>query len=630
MLTSKSLRIRIAASFVLLFVPFGVALAQEQPLKIDYRLGMSHPSSHLFEVTIEVGLPADTKTNSLDFQMPKWSPGRYAVFDFAKNVQEVQAAAGICPPNSRCDMAMRPVTRVDDQTWRVPFMNSSSLTITYKVFANDLSGTFSQLDARHANFNGGWVFMYVLNHKQDPVSLSINAPKSWHIVNGRTESKDKTEFQFPNWDIMIDTPTEIAPDWTEDDFKVDGKTYHVVVHSLGNEGSKRPDLVRGIEKIVRAETAMWGPPEFDSYTFLVHFANDGHSSDGMEHLTSTQVIMPGALGETGMLEETLDGIAHEFFHVWNVKRLRPLELGPWDFTQPANTRGLWIAEGITNYYGHLMQRRAGLWDDAKLLSTLAGQITEVENAPGSRLMSAEESSLSAPFIDDAVHAQHTNLENTSISYYPKGEVLGIVLDLLIRGKTNGKASLDDVMRRMYEEFYLKSPNATYYLRGRGYQNEDFERVTSEVTGADMSEFFKRYVRGVETPPYDEAFAQVGLRLGRDPRQPVSIGIANDENDTANFKLAQVRPNSPAAGAGLEPGDTIIMFGRIRLTPANFQKTLSQYKPGERVALTIQRDGRSMQTALTLTSAKVFDYRIEEMKDATPEAKALRAAWLNGK
>src|SRR2546427_2759226 len=563
MLTSKSLRIRIAASFVLLFVPFGVALAQEQPLKIDYRLGMSHPSSHLFEVTIEIGLAADTKTNSLDFQMPKWSPGRYAVFDFAKNVQEVQAAAGICPPNSRCDMAMRPVTRVDDQTWRVPFMNSSSLTITYKVFANDLSGTFSQLDARHANFNGGCVFMYVVNHKQDPVSLSINAPKSWHIVNGRTESKDKTEFQFPNWDIMIDTPTEIAPDWTEDNFKVDGKTYHVVVHSLGNEGGKRPALVAAIEKIVRAETAMWGAPEFDSYTFLIHFAADGHSGDGMEHLTSTQVILPAALADPGMYEEALDAIAHEFFHVWNVKRLRPIELGPWDFTRPANTRGLWIAEGITNYYGHLMQRRAGLWDDAKFLSTLSGQITEVENAPGSRLMSAEESSLSAPFLDDAVHAQQTNLTNTSISYYPKGEVLGLVLDLLIRGKTEGKASLDDVMRRMYDEFYVQSPNATYYLRGRGYRNEDFERMVSEVAGADMSDFFRRYVRGVDSPPYDEAFAEVGLRLVRERRQPVALGITFDDSNSINITIADILSNSPAQEAGLRVGDTIVSFGGTR-------------------------------------------------------------------
>src|SRR2546429_9984396 len=149
-------------------------------------------------------------------------------------------------------------------------------------------------------------------------------------------------------------------------------------------------------------------------------------------------------------------------------------------------------------------------------------------------MSAEESSLSAPFIDDAPHAQQTNLANTSISYYPKGEILGVVLDLLIRGKTRGKASLDEVMRRMYEEFYLKSPNATYYLRGRGYKNEDFERVTSEVAGADMSDFFKRFVRGVESPPYEEAFAQVGLRFVRQPRAPVAGGVSADANDQANF------------------------------------------------------------------------------------------------
>lgn len=621
---------RSLSTSVLLLIFAVFAVGQEQPLKIKYWLAMSHPSSHLFEVTIEVEMPADGKVTSLDFQMPKWSPGRYAVFDFAKNVQEFHAFHGVCAATADCMLPSSEATRLDDQTWQVQTHGIKNLLVVYKVFANDLSGTFSQLNSRHANLNGGCIFMYVVNHKQDPVSLSIKAPSDWRIINGRMDKKDQAEWQFQNWDILIDTPTEIAPDWTEDDFVVDGKTYRMVVHSLGNEGGKRSALVRDVEKIVRAETAMWGPPEFDSYTFLIHFANDSHSSDGMEHLTSTQVIEPGALADSGMYEETLDAIAHEFFHVWNVKRLRPIELGPWDFTRPANTRGLWIAEGITNYYGHLMQRRAGLWNDAKLVSTLAAQIAEVENAPGSRLMSAEESSLSAPFIDDAPHAQQTNLANASISYYPKGEILGLVLDLLIRGKTNGKASLDDVMRRMYEDFYLKSANATYYLRGRGYKNEDFERIVAEVAGADMSDFFKRYVRGVETPPYEEAFAQVGLRFVREPRLRVSIGITADDEYEANLKVAGMRSDSPAAAAGLEVGDIITTFGGVKLTPENFLKTLARYKPGDRVLLTLQRNSHSMQATLVLGEPTIFNYRIEEVKGGPVEAKALRAAWLNGK
>lgn len=614
----------------LILLALAVSVSAQEPLKIDYRLAMSQPASHLFEVAIEVEFPGESRPDSLDFQMAKWSPGRYAVFDFAKNVQEVSALAGKELRPAGFHKLSVPVNRVDDQTWRVQTLGNSSVTFTYKVFGNDLSGTFSQLDSRHANFNGGSIFMYVVNHKQDPVGLSINPPAGWRIVNGRTEQRDQRAWQFPNWDIMIDTPTEVAPDWTEDTFTVEGKTYHVVIHAFGKDGAKRPALVRDIEKIVRAETAMWGPPEFDSYTFLVHFANDGRSGDGMEHLTSTQIIMPGELADATQYQEALGTAAHEFFHVWNVKRLRPIELGPWDFTRPANTRGLWIAEGITNYYGHLMMRRSGLWTDTQFLKTLTDQISDVDNSPGSKLMSAEESSLSAPFIDDAPHAQENNLANTAISYYPKGEIIGVVLDLLIRGRTNGKGSLDDVMRRMYDEFYLKSPQASYYLRGRGYRNEDFERTVSEVAGADMSDFFRRYVRGVETPPYEEAFAKVGLKFIREPRGPVTVGISADEEEKTNFKVGSVRANSPAATAGLEEGDVITLFGGTRLTPANLLKTVSRYKPGDRVPVVLQRNGRSLRLTITMAEPLLFNYRIEENPNASAEAKAMRTAWLNRK
>ncbi len=596
----------------------GVAVAQEQEpsLKsISYRLSMSRPTSHLFEVAITIELPEQLKDKPLQLQMARWSPGRYAVFDFAKNVQEFRA-------NCRA-------TRLDGHTWSVEPAGATAIDVSYKVFGNDLSGTFSQLDERHANYNGASIFMYVVGHKSDPVKLKIQAPTGWKIVNGRMDQPGQTEWQFPNWDEMIDTSTEIAPDWTQETFEIDGKRYHVVVHSFGAEGGKRPSLVKDIERIVRAQVAMWGQPEFTDYTFLIHYAADDHSGDGMEHLTSTQIIEPGALGEAGVYEETLGTVSHEFFHVWNVKRLRPEELGPWDFTRPLVTRGLWVAEGFTNYYGHVMLRRAGIWSDKKFLDRQAQTIERIENAPGSRLMSAEESSLSAPFIDDAPHAQLTNLQNTSISYYPKGELIGMVMDLLIRGRSKGRSSLDDVMRRMYDEFYLKSPNSTYYLRGRGYQTEDLERVVSQVSGTDFSDFFKRYVRSVEVLPYEEAFSHVGLRLVKTQlREPFDAGLSLEfEDETA--LIENVRNGSPAEDAGLQAADEIVSLARRAPAKQSWLKMLARYKPGDSIPIVVKRDRRTIKTNLILKEPERFDYRIEEDPRATAEQKALRLAWLKG-
>ena len=606
-------RIIVAVAFIAAFS--SAVFAQDPPLKsITYRLSMSRPMSHLFEVSILIELPDQLKDKSLQLQMGRWSPGRYGVFDFAKNVQEVRAVA---------DGAARQVTRVNDQTWSVSPLGVSRLTVSYKVFGNDLSGTFSQLDQRHANYNGGSIFMYVIGHKRDPVKLEINAPAGWKIVNGRTDRLGQTEWQFPNWDIMIDTPTEIAPDWTRDDFDIDGRKYHVIVHSFGPEGGKRPALVKDIEKIVRAEIAMWGAPEFQEYTFLLHFAADDHSGDGMEHLTSTQIIQPGALGDPGTYERTLGTVAHEFFHVWNVKRLRPEELGPWDFTRPLATRGLWIAEGFTNYYGHLMLRRAGLWDERKFLDAEGETIKGIESAQGSRLMSAEESSLSAPFIDGSPQAQTTNLQNTTISYYPKGELIGMVMDLLVRGRTKGKSSLDDVMRAMYEEFYLKSPNSSYYLRGRGYQTEDLERVASRRSGVDFADFFKRYIRDVEVLPYEEAFAYVGLRLVKtQAKEPFNAGLS-----IQGTVIENVRNNSPAEDAGLQAGDQILSLAGKDVTK-DWLKTLARFKTDDSVPITVKRDRQTIKTNIVLGQPERFDYRIEEKTDATAEQKALRAGWLN--
>ena len=597
-------------------------LQSQAPYTISYRLAMSRPASHLFELTIDVTVPANETSGTVDFQIPKWQPGRYSVADFAANVQEFAAHS-----------QNRPLawTKIDEQTWRVQRQGNRSVTVTYKMFGDDLSGTYAQLDVGHANYTGGEIFMYVVGHKADAVDLHIDAPANWRVVNGRTERPNQVDWKYPNYEILIDNPTEIGPDWTMDDFKVDGKTYHVVVHSRGDEGGRRPAFVRDVEKIVRAETAMWGAPEFDSYTFMFHFAADDRSSDGMEHLMSTQIIEPGILADRNTYDGAVSTSAHEFFHAWNVKRLRPVELGPWDWTKPAATRGLWIAEGFTQYYGIAMYHRAGFTDSTQFLRDVSQTITIIEDSPANKLMSAEASSMAAPFIDAALHRQRTNLSNTSLSYYLKGELIALNLDLLIRGWTRGQKSLDDVMRRAYDEFYVKSPNASYYLKGRGYSIEDFARIASEVAGRDMTTWFAKYVRGVDPLPYDEALGAVGMRVTKaQASQPYTAGIVIDRDDRVALRLAALTSGSPAERGGLQQGDVLVSIGGTNVSRDNWVSVLNRYKKGDHIPVTVRRFRRNMELSIELGDPDVYDYRIEELPNASAEMKRLRSAWLDGK
>ena len=275
-----------------------------------------------------------------------------------------------------------------------------------------------------------------------------------------------------------------------------------------------------------------------------------------------------------------------------------------------------------------MMRRAGIWNETRFVARQAETIDRIENAPGSRLMSAEESSLSAPFMDDAPHSQLTNLANTSISYYPKGELIGMVLDLLVRGRTKGKASLDDIMRAMYEEFYRKSSNNSYYLRGRGYTTEDVQRVASQVAGFDLSDFFHRYIRNTEMLPYDEALSYVGLKLVKTQKaQPYNAGITLDSDDEAGLRIGSVRNNSPAEDAGLDVGDEILDLAGRKVTRQTWFATLARYKPGDSVPITVKRDRKTITKKLIMGQPDRFEYKIEFKADATDDQKALRTAWL---
>lgn len=584
---------------------------------IQYRLRMPAPASHLFEVTITAKADGSAP---VDFQMPAWSPGRYVIFDFARNVQDVAAAdAG---------GAALPVSKLDKQTWRVAPGAAGDVVFSYRVFADDLSGTFSQLDERHGNYNGASVYMYVVGRKPNPVRLTIEPPRHWRIVNGAAASVGQTDYAFANYDLLIDTPTEIAPDFEVREFRDGGCAYRVVTHQLGDRTS--PDrYAADIEKIVRAENAVMGvPPDLTQYTFLIHFAPRNESGDGMEHLTSTQIVVTADLGEKSRYDDALSVVAHEYFHIWNVKRIRPAELGPWDYTRENHTTSLWIAEGLTSYYGDLSLVRAGLKTPQEYYAALTNEITILENSAGRATMSLERSSFDTWLFLSLRARQHTNSAKTTISYYNKGEVVGMLLDLEIRHRTNGQRSLDDVFRLMWRRFYVDEPAESYYYKGRGYRGADFLAAVNEVAGADLSEFFAKYVSGTEELDYDTALGYVGLRLDRERRvNAVGYGIRLDDDDN-RLRVESLREDGLAAQSGLRIGDVLLRIDDKVATKATaralFEKARVVPTP-----IQVMRDGREIDLTIAgVPSTISFD--IEERPDATAEQQAMRRVWLGGK
>jgi predicted metalloprotease with PDZ domain len=471
------------------------------PLKIAYRVAMPDPSTHLYDVAIDVdGFTGAT----LPMQLPVWSTGRYARADFAKNVQEFRARSA--------DGRVLSWDKTNGSRWIVNTRGAKGVRITYRVFANALSGTYSVLDTAHANWNGAGLFMYVEDHKPDPVTLTIAPPAGWRVINGDTRTADQLTYRFENYDRFIDSPTEVAPAFMLDSFYVDGKKYRTMIHHNGAAPAAAHErFVKDVEKLVRYENGVFSAPPLDQYTFLFHIGYRG--GDGMEHLYSTEIIDSRPWADSLAILPGVGTAAHEYFHVWNVKRVRPLALGPFDYTKETYQPSLWVAEGWTQYYGQAALHRAGITDQAEFYRSMTGIMHANLTAPGRKEVSARMASFNAPFWDGAPQGQPTNGANTFFSYYTKGSGIALYLDLYLRAKTGNAKSLDDVFSALKKRSW-NAPDESYYLQGRGYTELDVERAASEVAGEDMHAWFERYVGGTDDMDYDAQLAKLGLRLVR--------------------------------------------------------------------------------------------------------------------
>ena len=587
---------------------------------IRYRFTFPAPEHHWVQVeAVFSGLDSAP----LELRMSRTSPGRYSIHDFAKNVYDVRAAG----PDGR-DLA---VTHQDPSGWTVA-PHGSSVTVRYKVFGDRVDGTYLAVDTGHAHLNMPAVIVWARGLDDRPSTLTFVPPadSGWRVATQLHSGTSPFEFTAPNLQYLMDSPAEFGP-VSILQFQVDGRSFRFAAHHTGT-AEELDSLVKDVEKIVRAEGAIFGEyPAYEpgSYTFLADYLPYANG-DGMEHRNSTVITSSGTIRMNR--GDLLNTVAHEFFHGWNVERVRPRSLEPFDLERANMSAELWLAEGFTQYYGPLALSRTGLADLKSTATTLAGLIRAVTVNPGRSVRSAAEMSQMAVFTDGGQTNDRTNWADTYISYYPFGGALALGLDLSLRGRSDGRLSLDDFMRAMWRVHGKPGGSRQGYV-DHPYTLDDAERRLAEVSG-DASfarDFFARYVRGRESMDYAALLRPAGLVLrttspGRawwgDPRLDSQGGVR---------VTAAPLANTPAYTAGLDLGDEIKQMDGERITSvAQIMAIVRRHTPGDVVSVEfLDRAGRSRTARVTFAEDPEVELVPVESTGGplSPAQRAFRDAWL---
>jgi predicted metalloprotease with PDZ domain len=567
--------------------------------QVRYTVTMPDPNAHLFHVKMEVrGTPGP----STDFVLPAWTPGSYKLRDFAKNVQDFSAGR-------------QEWRKVDKSRWRVSA--GGTLAVEYDVWAFELSVQTSHLDADHAFINGASVFMYVAGLKDAPLTVDLRTPRGWRIATGL--DRRGRLLSAPNYDVLVDCPIE-AGTFVQRTFKVRGVPHHLVIHGEGNYDERR--MVDDVRKIVETEIQILRHVPYEHYTFLLH--NTTERGGGLEHLNSTALQYPPAsYRPREKYENFLELVAHEFFHLWNVKRIHPDMLGPFDYEREVYTTLLWVMEGFTSYYDTLVPCRAKLWTPEKYFKKMADRIQKFEDKPGRKRQSLSESSFDTWI---KLYQPNENSQNSQMSYYEKGELVGMCLDLEIRHRTANARSLDDVLRLIYRRFGKE---------GRGFPEGEFKRSCEEVAG-NLDRFWADFVDGTGDIPWNKYLGYAGAKLEREPKRPEEgeparkakawIGIGTSKSGGV-LSVASVVEGSPAWKAGLSAKDEIIALGGAKLAADDFEKRLDDCEPGERLRVTLFRSGYLRQVEVTLGEKENVTWVIHKVKSPVQAQKRIYEGWL---
>jgi predicted metalloprotease with PDZ domain len=595
------------------------AKAQAAPTREPIRYTLRFPAPQTNYLEVEAIVPTDGRA-SIEMFMAVWTPGSYLIREYERNVEGAAATAG--------GRALA-IEKTIKNRWRIATGGAREVTLTYRVFSHEMTVRSNWVEADFAMINGAPTFMTLADPpaSKDPAAtpaspaynrpheVRLELPATWKTsITGMPDAPDgaPNHYRAPDFDTLVDSPI-VAGNPTIHRFVVSAKPHFLVDVGEGGvfDGVR---AARDLERIVQTDEKLWGSLPYDKYVFLNLLTE---SSGGLEHKNSVLMMASRwTMGTRGQYLNWLGLASHEYFHLWNVKRLRPIELGPFDYEHEVYPRSLWISEGLTDYYGDLQVRRAGLSSPVEYLAQLSEAIRTLQTTPGRLTQTAEIASFDAWI---KAYRSDENSINSAISYYTKGAVLGFVLDARIRAATNDAKNLDDVMRLAF----------TRYSGSRGFTPAEFRQTATDVAGTDLGPWFKQALETTDEIDYSPALDWYGLELRtpRPPSDPAGWLGATTRIDGGRLVVENVPRGTPALDAGVNPGDEILAIDDFRVPAGKLDERLQSYRPGQRVTLLVARREELKRLNVTLELEPANRWTLTVKPNATPAQQAHLAAWL---
>ncbi|MBI4563589.1 MAG: M61 family metallopeptidase [Planctomycetes bacterium] len=569
---------------------------------VAYSVSMPQPTSHLLQVTVDIRGIAGT---SVELVLPVWTPGSYKIRDYARHVQDF-SAGGL------------PVSKVAKNRWRIRTGGRDRVAATYRVYAFDQDRRGAHLDEEHVYLNGAAAFMYLEGHKERPVTLELRTPRGWRIATGLRPAGPH-RYAASDYDELVDCPIE-AGTFKVKAFRVRGVEHRLVLHGPVNRPLDR--ITRDLSRIVSVEAEMFGGLPYSAYTFVLHTVPGTYG--GLEHRNSCSLMYsPFGFRKREEYENFLELAAHEFFHLWNVKRIRPAMLGPFDYEREVHTTVLWALEGLTSYYDGLFLTRAKLTAPKRYLRKLARRWQAFVEKPGRRHQTLSESSFDA-WIKYYQPDEHS--PNATISYYEKGEFIGLCLDMEIRRRTNNHRSLDDVLRKLYD---------ACREAGSGLPESEWRRAAEDVAGGSLASFWRDYIDGTRELDLEHFLRMAGLRFRGEPKKdngekkpPRKAWIGAMIQTSGNrLTVSTVRAGSPAERAGLCARDEILSLAGSRVDKETWEKRLEDLRPGQAITLEVFRGNFLKRLRIVTRAWDDLTLSIVPLSKATALQKAIYRTWM---